>query len=324
MDSNFLKEYAAYQREVLARRPRTVANYLPEVADFLRFLKCTDQATSSVAERLRDVDTMTLLAFLRRPTAAQKTVGAVTWNMRLAAVRSLYAYLCRIEALQANPALKIDRQRTFERPTVPLSLAELIVLVDSARTNSAALYAARNVAIVQVLIHTALRVNELVSLNLDSVDFDHYLLLDVRRKGGKTLASSINDVVVEALQACLAAREGMHPSEAEPALFLSDRGTRLSVRSMQELVKQHGKLAGIRQKVSPHLLRHSSATQLASLGTPLRVVQDICGHASVTTTQRYVHADGEDRKRAVDALSSAWKAQIRRQGTEDAETTRLI
>lgn len=321
MKNAFLCEYESFQREVLARRPRTVENYVPEVADFLRFLKSVSATPAEVAATLKLLDQATLLAFLRRPTAAQKTPGAVTWNMRLAAVRSLYAYLCRIDLLQVNPALRVDRQRTFERPTVPLDLTDLIALVESARSNSGALLAARNVALFQSLIHTALRVHEIVALNIEQVDMEHYRLLDVRRKGGRSLASTFNDVVAEGLQDYMATR----PTAAASApLFVTERGSRLSVRTVQELVKRHAQLAGIKQKVSPHLLRHSSATAFAALGTTLAVVQDICGHASVTTTQRYVHSNGEDRKRAAEALAAAWKDQRRRNGWEVSETNRLI
>ncbi len=85
----------------------------------------------------------------------------------------------------------------------------------------------------------------------------------------------------------------------------------LGVRAVQELVKRYAKLAGISRRVSPHVLRHSSATQLADMGTPIRVVQEICGHASVTTTQRYVHVNDGQRKQAVDALGEAWKRRER-------------
>lgn len=315
MEAKLLKEYEAHQREVLARSERTVQAYVADVADFLRFAKCGNSDAASAAPRLRQLDAQTLLAFMRRPTTAQRSPGAVTWNARLAAVRSLYAYLCKIDLLESNPAMKIDRQKTFERPTVPLSLAELIALVESARTNSAPKYAARNVALFQILIHSALRVNEVVALDLDQVDMENYLFRAVRRKGGKSLAASVNDVVVEALGNYLATRAKLEPAASERALFVSERGTRLSVRAVQELVRAHGEAAGIKQRVYPHLLRHSSATAFASLGTPLRVVQEICGHASVQTTTRYVHAGGEDRRRAVEAMSRAWKEQLLRTGT---------
>lgn len=309
MTEHVLDEYETFQRDGRGLRPRTIANYRPEIADFLRFLGCRDLTVTGAAQHLEKTEKPRLLEFLRRPTLPGRPPGPVTFNLRLSAIRSFYDYLCRLEVLKMNATLNIDRQRSHDKSTVPLDLAELIRLVESIRDNSPPALRDRNVAIVQVLIHCSLRVHEVIGLDLDQIDFDHHLLLDVRRKGGKSLASAMNDVLAEALQTCISAREGLHPSEAEPALFLSDRGTRFSVRSVQELIKLHGRLAGIRQPVTPHLLRHSSATQLAALGTPLRVVQDICGHASISTTTRYVHPANEDRKRAVDALAAIWRRQ---------------
>ena len=309
MNTDILEQYEIYQRDGRGLRPRTIANYRPEIADFLRFLGCRDLSVVAVAAQLAATEKQRVLEFLRRPTLPGRPPGAVTFNLRLSAIRSLYDYLCRLEVLTMNATANIDRQRSHDKSTIPLTLDELIRLVSSVRDNSVERYRARNVGIVQVLVHCSLRVHEVMALNLDQIDFEHHLLLDVRRKGGKSLASAMNDVVAEALQACIAAREGLSRSEAEPALFLSDRGTRFSVRATQELVSSHGGLAGIRQPVTPHLLRHSSATQLAALGTPIRVVQDICGHASIATTQRYVHSNGEDRQRAVDALALIWNRQ---------------
>lgn len=311
MNADILHEYEAFQREVLRRQPRTIENYLPEVADFVRFLGCRVRTVDAVAAKLASVDQATLLSFLRRPTLGKTgKVGPVAWNMRLAAVRSLYAFLVRIEKLTANPALRIERQRTFEIPKTPLSLDEMIRLVDAVRQASPSPYRERNVALVELLIHTALRVHEVIALDVDQVDFEHYLLLSVSRKGGKVLAATINDVVVVALQEYLAVRADLGPNDEERALFVSERGSRFSVRSVQDLVREAGVAAGISVPVTPHVLRHSSATQLAALGTPLRVVQDICGHANITTTTRYVHAASEDRKRAVDALAAAWNRQL--------------
>ena len=310
MYTDLLDDYQAHQRQVLRHSERTISNYLSEVADFLRFLGSKDRSHPAVVEKLKAVNTPLLLAFLSRPTTAQNTtIGPVTFNLRLAAVRSLYAYLVRIEALEGNPALRVARQRVRERERQPLTFAELIRLIDSVRDNSPPQYRARNVAIVQVLIHTALRVHEVCGLNVEQFDPEHNLLVGVKRKGDKHLAATLNDVVTEALLANMAARPSFQGSETESAMFLSDRGQRIAVRTVQELVRFHGAKAGIRH-VSPHILRHSSATQLAALGTPLNVIQDICAHSSISTTQRYLHSQDTDRKRAVDALAREWRRQV--------------
>jgi site-specific recombinase XerD len=194
---------------------------------------------------------------------------------------------------------------------VPLSFDEMIRLVEAVEDNCASVYKHRNVAILQILFHCALRVTEVVSLDLSQLDFDNYLFLNVRRKGGKELAAAFNDVVAESIEKYLAVRDEFAPEGGDQALFLSDRKRRLSVRAVQEMVRRYAELAGISRRVSPHLLRHSSATQLVEVGTPLRVVQEICGHASVSTTQRYVHVNNGQRRRAVDALGERWKSESR-------------
>ncbi len=297
-----ITEYQSYQREVRRRSPRTIGNYLPVVREFIGVV-----APNGDTDALRRVDKATVREFLRRPTPTGNPAAPPLWNMRLAAVRSLLSYLVETEVLTLNVALKLDRQKVHSHERIPLSFDELLRLVDAAAEHSDPTYLCRNVAILLTLIHTALRVAEVVSLDLRQVDFDHHFLHDVRAKGGKSLAVAINDVVAEAMQNYLADRERLHPAGDELALFVSDRGTRLSIRSVQELVKRFGKLANISVPVTPHVLRHSSATRLAELGTPLRVVQEICGHASVVTTERYVHVNGNERRRAIDALAATWK-----------------
>lgn len=93
------------------------------------------------------------------------------------------------------------------------------------------------------------------------------------------------------------------------ALFLSDRGLPLAKRTLQEMVSRYGRLAGIVRRISPHALRHGSATAYASLGTPIRTIQEICGHSSVATTELYVHVASRDRHDAVDKLGLAFRAE---------------
>ena len=299
---NVISEFESYQREVWRRSPRTIGNYLPVVRDFIGVVTPT-----GTQEAFRQVDKSLVRAYLRRPGPSGNPPTAPLWNMRLSAIRSLFSYLVETEIVLVNVALQLDRQKVHSTERIPLSFDELHRLVDSVRQKSESSYRSRNMAIVLTLIHTALRVAEVVSLDIAQVDFDHYALLDVRAKGGKRLSVAINDVVAEALQNYLVDRSQLHPAPGETALFLSDRGTRLSIRTVQEFVKRFGGLADIRTPVTPHVLRHSSATRLAELGTPLRVVQEICGHASVTTTERYVHVNGNERRRAIDALAAHWR-----------------
>ena len=300
-----INDFEAYQRDVRRHSPRTIRNYMPVVREFFSVFAPHDGAGADWVVR---VDKSAIREFIRRPGPSGRPPTAALWNLRLSAMRSFFDYLLETEAVSANVALRLDRQRVRSKERIPLSFGELVRLVDATSRHSEPVYRGRNIAILLTLIHTALRVAEVVSLNVAQVDFEHQALADVRAKGGKSLAVAFNGVVADALRVCLADRARLEPADGQVALFVSDRGRRLSIRSVQEMVKRFGRLADIQTPVTPHVLRHSAATQLAALGTPLRVIQEICGHASVTTTERYVHVNGVERRRAIDALAARWRA----------------
>jgi len=299
-----IKEFAEYLRQERMRSPRTVARYREVLRDFGQFLTGLRGVEAASVDT---VDKDMLSVFLRRKDDREEP-SRTSWNSRLAALRAFYGFRVKRGRLAMNPAMAIDRLKVHSRAPVPLSLDEMLRLVDAVEWNAAEVYRSRNLALVQVLYHCALRIAEVVSLNVDQVDLENRLFLDVRRKGDKHLAAAFNDVVAEALANYLAERPKLLPlGREEKALFLSDRRRRLSIRTVQEMVGRYSELAGLSRSVSPHLLRHSSATQLVDLGTPIRVVQEICGHASVTTTERYVHVNNGQRRLAVDKLGVEWR-----------------
>lgn len=315
--SNLLHEWRTYLLEVRLASPRTVSRYLDGMEEFEAFLR-EEKAGGDVA-----LDTMTkddLIRYLRSRTRRSTSPSRATWNLRLAALRAFYSWLVKEERIMSNPALKVDRLRVSPREPLPLSLDEAIRLVDTIEKNAELLYRTRNVALVQVLLHCSVRVTELVSLNLDQVDMEAYAFSAVRVKGDKVLAVVFNDIVAEALERYALDRAGMNVPPQERALFVSHLRRRMSVRAVQEMVGSYAKMAGIMRPVYPHLLRHSSATQLVELGTPMSVVRDICGHSSVTTTERYVHVNGGQRRQAVTALGEAWRKR-RRAVHHEARTT---
>jgi len=300
-----LEDFEQYLREERMRRPRTIAHYLMVLRSLVAFLKRHKGAKVDLSQISKQV----LVEFLRHQARGSGEPSRSTWNSRLTALRAFYDYLLKQEVIDMNPALKIDRQKVFTREPTPLSFDEMLRLVEAIEEKAPSAYKHRNVAIVQVLLHCALRVTEVASLNFSQVDFDNYLFLNVRVKGGKQFSVVFNDVVAEALENYLKDRSNLLAGKEEEALFVSDRRRRIGVRSIQGMVKRYAELANISRPVSPHLLRHSSATELVEMGTPLSVVQEICGHVSVTTTQRYVHVSGGQRRRAVDALGAKWRAK---------------
>lgn len=321
--SALLGPFATYLRTERMRGVLTIERYLSELGAFCSFLRRvhTDAADSpqrsgselpSLVRRahtdaaLTAITHLEISAFLReRATTSGKPSPAV-WNMALSALRAFFAYLNHAEVLTMNPTLKLTRRKVASREKIPPSLDEYVALLEAAEA-SAGRCRARNVAIVQVLFHTGLRVHELASLDVDQIEWEARVFRDVPTKGAKWISAPFPDIVAQALESCL--RERAARSEvSEGALFVSTRGARLSVRSVQLIVKALGEAAGISRSVTPHILRHAFATELDDLGAELADVQASLGHRSRSTTERYIHRRNRGRLAAIDALGARVQA----------------
>ena len=177
---DLVKAFDSYLRDERMLSQATIERYVGVMEEFALFLQ-TEFGDQPFA--LEAMDKAHLIGFLRGQGQSR-----ATWNTRLAALRSFYGYLFKEEIITVNPANMIDRVKTSPREPVPLTFDEMLKLVNALKASSSA-YRTRNVAIVQILFHCALRVAELVSLNLDQVDVNGHLFLNVRRKGDKWLSS---------------------------------------------------------------------------------------------------------------------------------------
>lgn len=242
-----------------------------------------------------------VLAFLRQASETRRgTFSAHMWNQKLTAMRALYRYLVREKLCSQNPTADINRVRAISRERVPLSLSEFVALIRAMREASEP-YRSRNVAFTQIGFHCGLRVSELSRLDFDHLDRAHRLIVNLEVKGGKFLMVPFPQLVLDEIDRYLEQRARFHPSPGEKALFLSERGRRLSVRQMEEIVPDFAERAGILRRISPHFLRHSVATAHARRGTQPRDVQRLLGHSSLATTELYIHTL-DSLAAAVDAL----------------------
>lgn len=249
-----------------------------------------------------------ILEFLKRPSKGRQPSGS-RWNAELAALRAFGGFLEAEGEMSDNPTDGIRWRSVHESEKHPLTFDEMIRLLD-AFADLPPFLRTRNELIVLVCLHCALRVSELVSLKLSQIGVEARLFYRVRRKRGRELAAAFNDVVAAALEQYLVERQRLLGQRQQDALLLSKRCTPLSVRSVQKTVQRYAQLAGIsgpNRPVTPHTLRHSSATQYSAIGTSLPVVQNICGHKRVSTTQRYVHTSLEQRRVAAQNFGAAWK-----------------
>jgi integrase/recombinase XerC len=225
-------------------------------------------------------------ARLRRYSAwlASRGYAPSTIARRLASLRSFFRYLRREGLVAADPAAGLRNPKQPKRLPRLLRIDEVIRLLDAVPIETLA--GLRDRAMLETLYGGGLRVSELVGLNLDDLDAESDLVR-VRGKGRRERLCPVGDVSAGWIRRWIALRRPKRP--LEPALFLNQRGTRLTTRSVGRLLEAHLLRAGLVHAGSPHTLRHSFATHLLDSGADLRSVQELLGHRNLTTTQVYTH-----------------------------------
>jgi len=211
----------------------------------------------------------------------------------LSSLRTFFKFLVREKILAADPTAGITGPKVGKNIPVFLTVDEVFQLLEEPGKSDR--YWLRDRAILEFLYSTGIRVAELVSRNLSDLDFASEVV-SVRGKGSKERLVPVGRHAREAVELWLPQREQLildrvkrgRQVDRKP-LFLNGRGSRLSVRSIERLVKAYGERAGIIQTVTPHALRHSFATHLLEMGADLRSVQELLGHSSLSSTQRYTH-----------------------------------
>jgi integrase/recombinase XerC len=214
---------------------------------------------------------------------------------KLSALRSFFKFLEQENVIRRNPMGSISMPKQEQHIPVFLSVDEVFALLESPGMGDN--FAARDRAGLELLYSTGMRVSELVACNLASLDFESEMVR-VKGKGNRERMVPIGTQAIKTLRAYLPEREAFLRNRLQQgkmidkeAVFLNNRGTRLTTRSVERLIAEYGRKAGINKPVTPHVLRHSFATHLLEMGADLRSVQELLGHASLSTTQKYTHVD---------------------------------
>lgn len=285
------REFLEYIEIERGRSLKTVGNYDRYLTRFIDFgnLKEPGDITESNIREFR-------LWLNRQPGSAEKgvpkgTMKKRTQNYYLIALRAFLKYLAKRKVKSLSPE-QIELAKTEERHLDLMSAEELTRLLMAPDTST--LKGLRDRALLELFFSTGLRVSELCSLNRDlDIARDEF---SIRGKGDKVRVVFISDEARETLKAYLNKRNDM-----DEAMFVQVVGKggqktldkrssiRLTTRSVERIVKQYATEAGISRKVTPHIIRHSFATDLLSNGADLRSVQALLGHANITTTQVYTH-----------------------------------
>ena len=272
--------------------PRTITAYrtdLDRFADFWEREFANEPAGKTSLVKIDTLAVRSYLASLHRGKLANRSIAR-----HLSALRSFFRWACREGHLPKNPARGVPSPRVPKTLPRALTLADTEGLLDADPEGS---FPERDRALFELLYATGLRVSEVAGLDLEDVDFSARLARVVG-KGAKERIVPFGEMAAEALEAYLPARSARRrgyggpaePSGGEP-LFVNARGGRLTTRSMARLLKRRLCAAGLPAEISPHALRHTFATHLLEAGADLRAIQELLGHASLSTTQRYTHLD---------------------------------
>ncbi len=308
--NDLIDRYLRYLRYERNASPHTLRNYHSDLRQFRDFLAQGLPSQAGRPEghvRIKDVDGLRIRAFLAHLLETQRKKTSIA--RKLAAVRAFFKFLTREKMLARNPASSVSTPKhTRPLPRV-LSEEEVNAMLDQfAKAAQGGHDAAilrpvpygtglrhapwgarvRDRAMLELLYASGLRVSELVGLDLGSVSFGDTMLL-VRGKGRKERIVPFGSKAREALSSYLPVREKilMETKTGSPALFLNLRGQRLTTRSVDRIVKMYVRQFSPHVRASPHSFRHAFASHLLSEGADLRAIQEMLGHKSLSTTQRY-------------------------------------
>ena len=278
-------DYMTVERGV---SPNTLSAYRTDLSQLAEYLK-TNHFNGN-GSGWEDVDEDMMSQYLLHLHALE--YSDTTRARKVASSKSLFGFLLDEGIVARDPTENISSPRVGRSLPDTLSAEEVNSLLVSASKQDSH-DSMRDHAMFELLYASGLRVTELVSLNLGDIDLDQG---SVRcfGKGGKERVIPIHASAVAVLQRYIdEARPSFVKKDAERSLFLNRRGQRLSRQGFWLILKAHAKRAGITKKITPHTLRHSFATHLLQGGAPLRHVQELLGHSSITTTQVYTHLTSE-------------------------------
>ena len=260
--------------------PHTISSYkrdLLQLAGYLEERKVV----------LKEIDNVILRGFLARLHENQNKKSTVA--RKLAAIRSFFQFCIKKKWLEDNPAKAVATPKQEKHVPSFLSEDEMAQFLDLPLTTQP--LDLRDKATLELLYATGMRVSELAGLNLDDLNFSERLVR-VRGKGKKERLIPFGRKAEDSLTFYIRSRPQIHKGNIEDkALFLNYRGERLSSRSVERIVDKYIRVTALRRKISPHSLRHSFASHLLSRGADLRVIQELLGHESLATTQKYTHLD---------------------------------
>ena len=271
-------EFLTYLRNERNVSPHTLRSYHSDLEQLSTFLG---------DKELSAVDHQTLRRFIAH--LMQGDVKKSSIARKLSAIRTFFRYLNREGILTINPARLVATPRREQRLPAVLTADDAIRLMESPQAKKPSDHDTmlRDRAVLETLYSTGIRASELIGMNREDIDRQDSLIR-IRGKGRRERIVPVGTKALDAIDAYLGRLSGNSDINA---VFLGPSGKRLTARTVQRILENHRKQLGLMQKASPHTLRHSFATHLLESGADLRAIQELLGHASLSTTQRYTHVN---------------------------------
>jgi integrase/recombinase XerC len=268
-------KHLEYERNL---SPHTLKSYAVDLSQLYQHINKT--CPQPEVQTLSIMDLRGFLSQLQKDRLSRSSI-----SRKLGAVRSFFKYLCRQNYLKENIARLISTPKQKQLLKIPPSVDEIFCLLRADYSKEK--YGARDRALLELLYATGIRAAELVNLNIGDINWEEGFLL-VFGKGRKERSVPLGTHAQKALRAYLGERK-LDQSASHLPLFINKYNRRLSTRSIQRIVQKYVHHTAINKNISPHTLRHAFATHLLDGGANIRDIQELLGHASLSTTQKYTH-----------------------------------
>jgi integrase/recombinase XerC len=282
----YIQEFRNYLVAEKNASPHTVSNYLNDLDQFATFLVESGHAGEKID--LEKIDRLAVRSFMGY-LYDQGHLGS-TMGRKLSTLSAFFRFLCREGYLKSNVAKTIPAPKKLNKLPSHLSVDEMFRLLDLPEGDT--FLAARDRSILELFYSTGMRISELTGLGLDDIKLEQRTV-KVLGKGKKERLLPIGKKTAAALQEYLAFRSQLiqkkKPSPPPDQLFLNNRGTGISVRGVRKIVEKYVRGNHFSGTITPHSIRHSFATHMLDAGADLRSIQEMLGHSSLSTTQKYTH-----------------------------------
>ena len=293
---NHIDEFIRHLKYERNLSEHTLRNYESDLVQFYDHIAPPDKEGKRRNVEISSIDNLTIRDFMAGLYERNKKKSSI--HRKVAALRTFFRYLCREGILEVNPARMVASPRVERKLPNHLTIQDMIRFIETPELDT--VLGKRDRAILEILYASGLRVSELASLNLGDIDFENQTLR-VKGKGRKERIVPFGDHARAAIETYLSVRGELlidasreRPERFDPlAVFINYQGTRITTRSVARMIDKYVKICAGIHRLSPHALRHSFATHLLDAGADLRTIQELLGHARLSSTQVYTQVSME-------------------------------